>query len=344
MIHKIKYGFFVIVLVLLVLEITSRYVVQSELLMYQIFNNTTDMWLSLWQNKPSNQAELYSPIYSWDERLGWTLDSSLDHYQLSDDVYYSTVNDGIRSNNNTTLQKDSSKYRIAVIGDSYTEGAEVSNDFTWANFLELNDTTQLEVLNFGVGGYGHDQCLIRLEKDVLKYKPDVVVLGFVNCDVERNTVAFRDFAKPRFIIDGDKLTLADSIIKPVSAYKKKWPFKSIALASLAANNEEWKNWKYQEDLTEMIVTEMHTKCEENGVTFILAFIPTPNELLGDFPKNNISQFAQAICAKNNIIYFNTTSIFEEELKKGKELKKEGHWDKRGNELIGNQIFQMLKLN
>ncbi|MBU1849701.1 MAG: hypothetical protein KKH40_03155, partial [Nanoarchaeota archaeon] len=35
-----------------------------------------------------------------------------------------------------------------------------------------------EVINLGVSGYGTDQELILLQKEGLKYNPDVVILGF----------------------------------------------------------------------------------------------------------------------------------------------------------------------
>ena len=42
---------------------------------------------------------------------------------------------------------------------------------------------QAEVINFGVHGYGHDQMLIFFKEEGVKYKPDVVILGFVYQDL-----------------------------------------------------------------------------------------------------------------------------------------------------------------
>jgi hypothetical protein len=60
------------------------------------------------------------------------------------------------------------------------------------------ERTGTEVLNLGVHGYGHDQMLLYLREEGLRYRPDVVLLGFVQIDMPRNQLSFRDYAKPRF--------------------------------------------------------------------------------------------------------------------------------------------------
>ena len=48
----------------------------------------------------------------------------------------------------------------------------------------------VEVLNLGVGGYGTAQQLLTLEEDGLRYRPDLVVLGFfLGNDVQNNSRA-----------------------------------------------------------------------------------------------------------------------------------------------------------
>ena len=62
------------------------------------------------------------------------------------------------------------RHRIVTLGDSYTFGDEVSDDETYSHYLErcLPDT---EVMNFGLSGYGHDQMLLYLEQEGVKYHP-----------------------------------------------------------------------------------------------------------------------------------------------------------------------------
>ena len=59
----------------------------------------------------------------------------------------------------------------------------------------------VEVLNFGVHGYGTDQMLLRWEREGVAYAPDVVVLAFAYYHLDRNITGFRFYAKPHFILE-----------------------------------------------------------------------------------------------------------------------------------------------
>ena len=110
-----------------------------------------------------------------------------------------------------------------MLGDSFTFGEDVGDDETYSHHLEqlLPGT---EVINLGVHGYGHDQMLIYLREEGVRYRPDVVILGFLTGDMERNVLSFRDYAKPRFVLDGGKLALRNSPVPPPAemAAAEKW--------------------------------------------------------------------------------------------------------------------------
>jgi lysophospholipase L1-like esterase len=77
---------------------------------------------------------------------------------------------------------DSHRQRILVLGDSFIE-AEYSkweDTFTERLSLELSARTQsrTETINGGVIGYGPDQMLLRLEDEVPRLKPEMVVVCF----------------------------------------------------------------------------------------------------------------------------------------------------------------------
>ncbi len=82
------------------------------------------------------------------------------------------------------LAKPAGTTRIAFVGDSYTFGAMVEFDRTFAqrtgNMLRrLYPGRQIEVLNFGVRGANIVRDLNRFQASGLKFDPDVVVFGFV---------------------------------------------------------------------------------------------------------------------------------------------------------------------
>ncbi|MDJ0950111.1 MAG: SGNH/GDSL hydrolase family protein [Alphaproteobacteria bacterium] len=76
-------------------------------------------------------------------------------------------------------------FRIAVLGDSFTEAQGIPLEKTFWSVLgrelsrcpDLRDRS-VEVLNFGVTGYGTAQQLVTLRTDVLRYMPDLVLLAF----------------------------------------------------------------------------------------------------------------------------------------------------------------------
>ena len=60
--------------------------------------------------------------------------------------------------------------------------------------------------------------LIFLQEEGIKYKPDIVILGFIAADMNRNTLQFRDYAKPRFIVKKNTLQLIGSPLNPLNIF------------------------------------------------------------------------------------------------------------------------------
>jgi lysophospholipase L1-like esterase len=100
----------------------------------------------------------------------------------------------------------SSEGPILAVGDSFTYGDEVRDEEAWP--AQLQRITGRPVLNGGVTGYGLDQIVLRAEQLIPRYKPSVVIVGFIEHDIQRTEMRrmwWRD--KPWFEIDGDQLVL-----------------------------------------------------------------------------------------------------------------------------------------
>src|SRR5882724_5248615 len=117
-----------------------------------------------------------------------------------------TNSKGLRGKKDFPYIKNKETLRILILGDSFTFGDEVSDDETYSYYLQQM-LSHTEVINMGVHGYGHDQMLILLREEGIKYEPDIVILGFLPLDMSRNLLEFRDFAKPRFVLKGGELKL-----------------------------------------------------------------------------------------------------------------------------------------
>jgi lysophospholipase L1-like esterase len=106
-------------------------------------------------------------------------------------------------------------YRIAVLGDSFVEARQVAIEDSFCALLEAMLNTappfgakKVEVLNFGVAGYGTAQELLTLRQDVYDYAPDYVVLAFFpGNDIADNSKALSHPAEtvPFFTLRGDEL-------------------------------------------------------------------------------------------------------------------------------------------
>lgn len=90
-------------------------------------------------------------------------------------------------------KKPPNTIRIAFIGDSQTWGWSVADDETIPSYTAslLNGSklkSKVEVLNFGVTGYGIGQSYLRLISEGLRYQPDFVVLTyFADNDIWEST-------------------------------------------------------------------------------------------------------------------------------------------------------------
>jgi len=160
-----------------------------------------------------------------DEEVGWSPKPG------SSNELASYNSDGIRVGDHQTVFSPKPAIgvlRIALFGDSFTHGAEVRFSETWGRFLEEDlesAGSQVEVLNFGVNGYGMDQAFLRWKKDGVKFSPDIVVMGLQLENLGRNVNIIRalynprsaaPFSKPRFRLNDGQLELFNQPAVPPS--------------------------------------------------------------------------------------------------------------------------------
>ncbi len=164
-----------------------------------------------------------SPVfYSVDESRGYALSPNMQGwYRKEGETYISINSDGLRDNEHQ-IQKPSGTVRIAVIGDSYSEALQVNiNETFWkimqeklsacGAFADKFGGKKIEVINFGVSGYGTAQEFLTLKEKVWKYSPDIVLLAITtNNDITDNYRAFKRTEIPYYIYRDNELVLDDS--------------------------------------------------------------------------------------------------------------------------------------
>jgi lysophospholipase L1-like esterase len=150
--------------------------------------------------------------YRPDPQLGWTLRPGMSAWFTKEGRALVTVNDQGRRDRETTLYKPDGVYRIAVLGDSYSEAMQVEREQAYWWLLPgrlascgFQPGKRIEVLNFGVSGYGTAQEYVMLESQAIRYRPDLVLLQFTNGnDVGNNSFALdEEKNRPFYVLESD---------------------------------------------------------------------------------------------------------------------------------------------
>src|SRR5438552_1656647 len=123
-------------------------------------------------------------FYCYDNYRGWGLNpGSHGYYRREGGAYVRISHDGFRGPDYPRY-KPPGVFRVAVLGDSYVEAIQVSEDKTFTTVIGRDLThcplvqgKRVESMNFGVDGYGTAQELVTLRRKVWQYSPDLVVLA-----------------------------------------------------------------------------------------------------------------------------------------------------------------------
>lgn len=135
--------------------------------------------------------------YQPDAQLGWRMRPGLAAWYTQEGRGFVRANREGMPDKNHLLDKPAGVYRIAVLGDSYSEARQVAREQSFWSLLPaqlaacgFQGGKQVEVLNFGVSGFGTAQEYVMLESSAIRYQPDLVLLQFTNGnDVRDNSFA-----------------------------------------------------------------------------------------------------------------------------------------------------------
>lgn len=161
-------------------------------------------------------AGFSAPIwFGPDPQLGWAMRPGVEGWFTKEGRAYARVNQAGFRDVDHALEKPARAYRIAVIGDSTVEAFQVDMQaaFWWQLQEQLRSCPALrerevEVMAFGVSGYGTAQHYLLLESAAVRYQPDLVLLAFAGNDLINNSARLeQENERPFFLPDGDGLKL-----------------------------------------------------------------------------------------------------------------------------------------
>ena len=315
--------------VALTFEALARLALSSPDLRQRLFTNDDASWRLQWVARQGDQKGLGYALDDWSPTRGWALKANLREVPFRGKLV-SSNSKGIRGSREFAYEKPAGMTRIVVLGDSFTFGEEVGDDETYSHHLQtlIPDS---EVLNLGIHGYGHDQMLLYLKEEGLKYRPDIVLLGFMPDDMERNVLSFRDYAKPRFAVRGGRLELVTGPVprpeETLAAERRRSKF--FDLLTMTKSRYEWRTGRTSaitKELTAAILDEMKSAIVAAGAKPVFAYLP----VYGEIPRTDEGMTAReraffAYGKERGIATLYIQPAFRAKAKQGAKFKIEGHW-------------------
>lgn len=184
-----------------------------------------------------NSLQWYRP----DRELGWVLRPGLSGWFSGEGRAFVRINSAGQRDREHPVDKPGDVYRIAVLGDAYSEAMQVAlEDSYWAQLpgrLEacaFRPGKRIEVLNFGVRDYGTAQAYLVLQKVALRYRPDLVLLQYSHGNDLRDNLYALDpvRGRPYFILEPDGGLRLDDSFAAGQRFEERASFPRALLTSL----------------------------------------------------------------------------------------------------------------
>ncbi len=296
-------------------------------------------------------------FFVYDAELGWSVGPS----RRSTDGLYASSAEGIRSAMPGVRYADASpENRVALIGDSNALSLEVPFEDSWGYHMGqlLGDTFQ--VLNFGVDGYGIDQVYLRYLRDVRPWKPNVVLVGFIQHDLYRSMAVYPfisfgwggHLVKPRFDLVDNRLVVVNRPLPTPqqimhAAHPGDLPFINYDPGYVS---QDW-DWRFERGplllrlltsiwprwpnahalgnadakaLNVRLLVELVGAIRRDGATPLLVYLPS---------RSNGSAFARATLSATRLPYIDMTRCVSRVPKSLRRVPSGAHYSGAGNEAI-----------
>ncbi|HXF93353.1 MAG TPA: SGNH/GDSL hydrolase family protein [Nitrospiraceae bacterium] len=349
--------------------------INGLLLLPKNWDRLRDHYLAIWEKASTDQQQgLASDVSYWvyDRDLGWSIGPS----RRSANGLYFSDSQGLRApqtGNSFSLSQAASW--IAVLGDSFTFGEEVTYEDTWAARLEKLLGGSFAVANFGVAGYGVDQAYLRYLRDVRPWHPAIAVLGFISDDLYRSTMVYpflnypeweNPFSKPRLLATEEELRLLniptippDMIFAQSSIadlphlqhdkgytpfeWQREWYHSSYFARFLLTRFPRWMpiNANASEEavfsLNERILRSFIHQASQSGTIPVIVYFPTS----GDFRPRRPNLTGKRFLQRTGIPYVDPSSCLLQ-VPEAERFEPGEHYSPRANAAVAECLAQHLR--
>jgi hypothetical protein len=336
----------------LLLEIAPRLFLATNLLIHQrvrraVLGDDNSSWRLYWVFLHRIHEEWTGKYSAYHPTRGWAVMPDIKNMTpFGKGKFVNTNSKGLRGNVEYEYAPTPGKQRILVLGDSFTFGTDVSDDETYSHDLE-SALPNTEVLNLGVQGYGQDQMLLYLKEEGVKYRPEIVILGFAYMDTNRNLWKFFAFAKPKFEATRDGLKLTNVPVPTPEQVLAEEPYRSKALDSAIILREKirWKlgmNERQAKELTTPILNDIVATTRSIGAVPVFVYLPAYEEV--DDLSDSMSErerYLYEYCQSTNLACLFLRPRFVKAAKNGVKLESHFHWTTDMHKMAAEEIAKFL---
>jgi lysophospholipase L1-like esterase len=329
-----------------------------------------------------------SPEFGWGERLslepdptfGWRLKPSQEtRLRWESYDYIVTANTLGYPGPEYPMQKQPQTLRILTIGDAFTSAEGVGTAQAWPRLLEADLTAQqpdrrVEVLNFGITGYGPNQYTAVLEHFAPIYRPDLIIIGFFVNDYQDVLVSNEEFqqsigfdlpspdglraivrlAHLRHLV---RVKLIEPLAELLRGQPRSYGYFLGYFAELERNRPEFTTTGRQ--LVSQRLTQIKAVADQIGARVIIVMIPAPVQVcrpdqLAYYPGNvdlsDTSRFdldlpqrmTQEITNSLAFKYYDLRPILSAAPEGCPYQPHNSHWTAAGHQIVAADLATMLK--
>lgn len=243
--------------------------------------------------------------------------------------------------------------RVALMGDSFTEGGQVPFAVSFAGKLEEAGQSTCEVRNYGVRSYSPAIYLVQWSRELRNFKPTHVFLLLFGNDVREDVTYMA-----RAVVGDDGFPTA------IQGPSDGWLFSRLRqlyvarFARMAGMRVSWA-WEHRgqdqwriggvveenPDLTKLttdLLLELNRRVEADGAQLILMGVPSRYRLMGDGTNNVDEDFHERLerfALANSVRFLNLFEPFERASRTGPPLffRQDIHLTEEGHALAAATI-------
>lgn len=269
-------------------------------------------------NKVSRPADAYQQL-----ELIPGIETQIDGHSFSVNQF------GMRDLKTVRQQKSHGTIRIALVGSSIVMGYGVSDGDVFSRQLEtllnqdLSDSGRhIEVLNFGVGKQWAPHRLIRIQRRVIAFQPDVLFY-FAHQD------EFRELASHAAQLVSLGLELPSRYLKEVAA-------QAHVTSDMAPGAIQSVMHRHEKELLLANYRSIVDECRQHQVIPVWIYVPIPDVSSGEMAKKLIPIASNAGFVVHDLSHWATSTegLFDK--------VEEFHPNARGHRMIAEALIRMIK--